>query len=131
MGDLNLTVKKSIPEAEVKRLLEEADWGQGRLSAHITQQMEASDIVFSVWDGTKIVAFCRVISDFSYIVFILDFIVSKSYQGKGVGQRLMKAILGHPDLLGIKKWCVLSPTNQEFFTQFNFEKSDEAMIRYG
>lgn len=131
MGDLNLTVKKSIPEAEVKRLLEEADWGQGRLSANITQQMEASDIVFSVWDGTKIVAFARVISDFSYVVVILDFIVSKHYQGKGVGQRLMKAILGHPDLFGIKKWCVFSPVNREFFEQFNFEKSDEAMIRYG
>lgn len=131
MGDLNLTVKKAIPEAEVKRLLEEADWGQGRLPAHITQQIEASDIVFSVWDGTKIVAFARVISDFSYMVVVLDFIVAKAYQGKGVGQRLMKAILGHPDLLGIKKWAVFSPVNQDFFEQFNFDKSDETMIRYG
>jgi N-acetylglutamate synthase-like GNAT family acetyltransferase len=131
MADLNLSVKKNIPEAEVKRLLEEADWGQGRLSAHITQQIEASDIVFSVWEGTKIAAFARVVTDFSYAVIILDFIVSKNYQGKGVGSRLMKAILGHPDLLGIKKWVVFSPMNQDFFEQFNFEKSDEAMIRYG
>ena len=131
MGDLNLTVKKSIPEGEVKKLLEEADWGQGRLPAHITQQIEASDIVFSVWDGTKLVAFARVITDFSYVVIALDFIVAKAYQGKGVGQRLMKALLGHPDLLGIKKWVVFSPTNRDFFEQFNFEKSDEAMIRYG
>jgi N-acetylglutamate synthase-like GNAT family acetyltransferase len=131
LGELNLTVKKSIPEADVKRLLEEADWGQGRLPAHITQQIDASDIVFSVWDGTKLVAFSRAITDFSYVVFVLDFIVSKAYQGKGVGQRLMKAILGHPDLVGIKKWVVFSPVNQEFFEQFNFEKSDETMIRYG
>lgn len=131
VGDLNLIVKKSIPEAEVKTLLEEADWGQGRLAANISQQIEASDIVYSVWDGTKLAAFARVLTDFSYIVIVLDFIVGQAYQGKGVGQRLMKAVLGHPDLLGIKKWCVFSPVNQEFFEQFNFEKSDEAMVRYG
>lgn len=131
MADLHLSVKKNLPEAEVKRLLEEADWGQGRLTAHITQQIEASDIVFSVWEGTKLAAFCRVLTDFSYVVVILDFIVGKGYQGKGVGSRLMKAILGHPDLLGIKKWTVFSPVNQDFFEQFNFEKAEEAMVRYG
>lgn len=131
MADLSLSLKKSVPEADVKKLLEEADWGQGRLAAHITQQIEASDLVFSVWDGTKITAFCRVLTDYSYVVIVLDLIVSRAYQGKGVGSRLMKAILGHPDLLGIKKWVVFSPVNQEFFQQFNFERSGETMIRYG
>ncbi len=131
MGDLSLSLKKSIPEADVKALLEQADWGQGRHTAHITQQIEASDLVFSVWDGTKMCAFARVITDSSFVVVILDFIVEKKYQGKGVGGRLMKAILGHADLIGVKKWVVFSPVNQDFFEQFNFEKSNEAMVRYG
>jgi N-acetylglutamate synthase-like GNAT family acetyltransferase len=131
VGDFTLSVKRNFSESEVKTLLEEADWGQGRLPAHITQQIESSDIVFSVRDGTQLAAFARVVTDFSYAVIVLDFIVGRAYQGKGVGSRLMKAILGHPDLLGIKKWIVFSPVNQEFFEQFNFEKSAEAMIRYG
>lgn len=131
MADLNLSLKKTISEEAVKKLLEEADWGQGRAVAHITQQIHASDSVFSVWDGTTLVGFCRLLTDNSYVVIILDFIVAKSHQGKGVGGRLMKAVLGHPDLLGIKKWVVFSPHNQDFFEQFNFERSDEAMIRYG
>lgn len=131
MAELSLSVKKALPEGEVKKLLEQADWGHGRLPAHITQQIEASDIVFSVWEGTKIVAFARVLTDFSYVVTILDFIVSKAHQGQGVGSRLVKAILGHPDLLGIKKWVVFSPENKEFFKQFNFEQAEDTMVRYG
>lgn len=126
-----MSLKKTIPEADVKRLLEEADWGQGRAIPHITQQIHASHLVFSVWEGERLVAFARVLNDSSYIVVILDFIVGKSHQGKGVGARLMKAILGHPDLIGIKKWVVFSPVNQDFFEQFNFQSSDETMVRYG
>lgn len=131
MGDLKLSLKKAIPEAEVKRLLEEADWGQGRTLPSITQQLQSSDIIFSVWDGDRMVSFARVLTDSSYAVIILDFIVAKTHQGQGVGGRLVKAILGHPDLLGIKKWVAFSPTNQGFFEQFSFEKSGEMMVRYG
>lgn len=115
----------------MKKLLEQADWGQGRTPAQIAQQIRDSDGVFSVWDGTKLVAFARALTDHSYIVVILDFIVAATHQGQGVGARLMKAVLGHADLIGIRKWVVFSPHNQEFFEQFNFERSDEAMVRYG
>lgn len=99
--------------------------------AHLTQQIHNSDLVFSVWDGTKLVAYCRVLTDYSYVVSIWDFIVAKTHMGVGVGSRLMKAILGHPDLIGVKKWAVFSPVNHEFFEQHGFVSTDEAMVRYG
>lgn len=131
MADLSLSLKKTISPDEVKKLLEQSDWGQGRTTTQIGQQIHSSDIVFSVWDGTKMVAFARVLTDFSYVVSIWDFIVDKTQQGKGVGSRLLKAILGHPDLIGVKKWAVFTPMNKEFFEQHNFEVTDEAMVRYG
>lgn len=131
MADLSLSLKKTISEEAVKKLLEQADWGQGRKATEIAQQIHSSDIVFSVWEGTKMVAFARILTDYSYVVSIWDFIVQKEYQGKGVGSRLLKAILGHPDLLGVKKWAVFSPLNQDFFQQHGFEPTDEAMVRYG
>jgi N-acetylglutamate synthase-like GNAT family acetyltransferase len=131
MAELNLSLKKTVDAESVKKLLEQADWGQGRKSTEIQQQIHSSDIVFTVFDGTKIVGFARVLSDYSYVATIWDFIVDKTYQGKGVGSRLLKAILGHPDLLPVKKWAAFSPVNQEFFEQHNFEQTDECMIRYG
>lgn len=131
MAELELKLRKALPEADVRRLLEEADWGQGRELAHITQQIEGSDLVFSVWEARKLCGFARVITDSSYLAAVLDFIVAKSHQGQGVGKRLMEAVLAHPDLAGVRKWVVFSPMNKEFFEQFNFEKSDEAMVRYG
>lgn len=87
--------------------------------------------MFSVWDGPKLCAFARVLTDYSFIVSIWDFVVDRPYQGQGVGSRLLKAILGHPDMIGVKKWAVFSPVNQEFFRQHAFEPTDEAMVRYG
>lgn len=131
MGDLNYSLKKALPEKKVQGLLEQADWGQGRSLAHITQQIHKSDFVISVWDETTLAAFARVITDGSYVAMIMDYIVHRDYHGRGVGNRIMKEILGHPDLGSVKKWVVFSPVNQEFFEQFNFERSDEAMVRYG
>jgi N-acetylglutamate synthase-like GNAT family acetyltransferase len=131
MVELSLSLKKTIDAEGVKKLLEQSDWGQGRTTTQIQQQIHSSDIVFSVWEGTKMVAFARVLTDYSYVVSIWDFIVDKGQQGKGVGSRLLKAILGHPDLIGVKKWTVFTPMNKEFFEQHNFEITNEAMVRYG
>ncbi len=131
MADLSLSLKKTIDADGVRKLLEQSDWGQGRTTTQIQQQIHSSDIVLSVWEGTKMVAFARVLTDYSYVVCIWDFIVDTKQQGKGVGSRLLKAILGHPDLIGVKKWTVFTPMNREFFEGHNFEQSAEAMVRYG
>ncbi|HEX9816418.1 MAG TPA: GNAT family N-acetyltransferase [Candidatus Thermoplasmatota archaeon] len=131
MADLSLSLKKTIDADGVRKLLEQSDWGQGRTTTQIQQQIHSSDIVFSVWEGTKMVAFARALTDYSYVVSIWDFIVDTKQQGKGVGSRLLKAILGHPDLIGVKKWTVFTPMNKEFFEGHSFEQSDEAMVRYG
>lgn len=115
----------------MKKLLEESEWGQGRTADAISKQIHASHLVFSVWDGESLVAFCRILTDYSYVVSMWDFVVRKDHQGVGVGGRLLKAILGHPDLMGIKKWAVFSPLSPEFFAQHGFLPSDETLIRYG
>src|SRR5687767_1142960 len=131
MAELNLSLKKTISEEAVRKLLEQADWGQGRKNTEVAQQIHSSDAVFSVWDATKLVGFARVLTDYSYVATVWDFIVAKEYQGKGVGSRLLKAILGYPDMIGVRKWAVFSPVNADFFEQHNFEKTDECLIRYG
>lgn len=131
MGDVTLSQKKTLPFEQVKKLLESSDWGHGRTLDDIGKQIHASDLVFSVWEGSQLAAFCRVLTDYSYVVSIWDFTVAKDYQGQGVGGRLLKAILGHPDLFGIKRWALFTPLNADFFEQHGFLPSEETLIRYG
>lgn len=131
MADLVLNQKKTIPSDPVLKLLHEHGWGLGREASAVSKQIHASDLVFSVWDGTQLAAFCRVLTDYSYVVSVWDFIVAKDHLGRGLGDRLLKALMGHPDLIGIKKWTLSTPMNVDFFEQHGFLAADDILVRYG
>lgn len=128
---LHLSQKKSIPAEQVKRLLDEYQYAHNRGANEVSRQMHASDLVFSVWDGEQLAAYCRVLTDYSYVVSIWDFLVGRRYLGQGVGGLLLKAVQSQPDLFGIKRWVLHSPMNREFFEQHGFLPSEETLIHYG
>ena len=49
--------------------------------------------VWTCWDDDKLVGLARVVGDGYTIIYIQDILVLKSYQGRGIGSKLLKLIL--------------------------------------
>ena len=59
----------------------------------LERALAASLAVFTAWEGDRLVGLLRCVGDGETIVYIQDLLVSRAYQRRGLGRRLMAACL--------------------------------------
>lgn len=91
--------------------------------------LKATDYYFSGWDGARLVAFARVLTDRIYRATLWDVIVDADYQGRGVGDGLMEIVLKHPVLARVEKFWLNTRDKQPFYERFGFVASPQGMVR--
>lgn len=79
----------------------------------------------AVYDEQQLIGFGRIISDGVYQTFICDVMIHPSYQGKGVGTKLMHALVKHCEQQGIR-WVQLfcAQGKQPFYEKLGFKTRD-------
>ncbi len=81
-------------------------------------------------ESAKPVGFARALSDGVIATTIMDFFVVPTYQGQGVGKKLIEYMLAHES---IKRTAVILATRDasSFYEKFGFKLNmDPVMIRY-
>ena len=63
----------------------------------------------------------RVISDFAVIAYLADVFVVPEHRGRGISKLLMRAIVEHPDLQGLRRFMLVTRDAHGLYTQFGFE----------
>ena len=120
---------KDVDVQQLQDLYTHAPWAKGRSLDGIRRMLKNTDYVFSAWDGTRLVGFARVLTDRIYRATLWDVIVHPDFQGKGVGELLLKSILAHPVLSGVQKFWLNTRDKQSFYERFGFVRSDQGMVR--
>lgn len=77
---------------------------------------------FGLFHKDKQIGFARVISDFSTIAYLGDVYVLDDYRGQGLSKRLMDAVMGHPNLQGLRRWILLTATADWLYDKYGFVK---------
>ena len=113
-------------------LSERAYWALGR-SRPTVERAVANSLCFSAFDGGRQVGFARVVTDQATFAWVCDVFVDDDRRGRGIGRRLMEAIVADPRLAGLKR-TVLATSSPGFYTRFGFEPLDRPerwMLRSG
>jgi N-acetylglutamate synthase-like GNAT family acetyltransferase len=79
------------------------------------------------------IAFARVISDFATFANLVDVFVLPEMRGRGYGKMLMKAIIAHPELQGLRRFTLATADAHGLYAQFGFTllgKPETFMERY-
>ncbi len=104
-------------------------WSEGRSVEGVRIMANHSSALFAlVEQGTdRLVAFCRVVTDFAFRGMLHDVIVDDDFQGQGIGRRLMEAVIQDPrladvDVIGL--WC--RPELVPLYEKFGFEPANQA-----
>lgn len=102
----------------------ESYWAKGISREKVERSIQHS-LCFGVYvasdDPVKQVGFARAITDFSTYAYLADVFILPEFQGQGLGTWLVKTILEHPELQGIRRWTLYTKDAHDLYRRFGFE----------
>ncbi|MFN8382321.1 MAG: GNAT family N-acetyltransferase [Anaerolineales bacterium] len=99
--------------------LSRAYWADQRPRNLIKRSIEHS-LNFGVYDNERQVGFARVVTDQTIFAYLCDVFIHEDYRGHSLGKWMMECIMAHPDLQGLRRWCLLTRDAHGLYKQFGF-----------
>ena len=116
-----ITDDKSILQIEViHRFLANSYWSKNIPVETVIQSIENS-ICFGVYVESKQVGFARVISDKATFAYLADVFILEAYRGNGLSKMLMKHIMNHASLQGLRRWLLATRDVHGLYAQYGFQ----------
>ncbi|MDR1509565.1 MAG: GNAT family N-acetyltransferase [Synergistaceae bacterium] len=119
---------RGVIAIELQELFRFTHWGRSRSLEQIERMLKGTNLCFSVRYDGKLVAFCRMLTDFVFRGSIWDILVHPDHQGKGLGSRLMNYALTHPAVRDIPIITSFSSDLVPFLKRSGFEYRDGLMV---
>lgn len=93
------------------------------------EQLARAHVASVAWVGARdargvLVATARAVSDHTKGAWIYDVMIAPDYRGKGVGEAVMRLLLAHPALRGVRRIYLRTRDAQTFYERFGFRDRD-------
>jgi GNAT superfamily N-acetyltransferase len=131
-----LTISTDRSELDVpliyRFLSEQSTWAVGISRAVVDRAIENSLCFGGYVDGRQ-VAFARVITDYATFGNLVDVFVIPEFRGRGFGVEIMKAVMAHPSLKGLRRFMLATGDAHGLYEKFGFTaplRPETLMERY-
>jgi N-acetylglutamate synthase-like GNAT family acetyltransferase len=104
-----------------KFLSEESYWSP-RIPRTVVERAIQNSLNFGVYHRTEQVGFARVVTDKSTFALLADLFILEGHRGKGLSKCLMRHILAHEDLQGLRRLLLLTSDAHGLYRQFGFKE---------
>ncbi|HEY0611770.1 MAG TPA: GNAT family N-acetyltransferase [Chitinophaga sp.] len=94
-------------------------WAKGIPRSTVERSLQHS-LCFGLYHEQQQTGFARVITDYTTFAYLADVFIIPSYRGKGLSKWLIKTILEHPELQGLRRWLLATADAHGLYTQFGF-----------
>ena len=113
-------------------LSEQSTWAVGISRTVVDRAIENSMCFGGYVDGRQ-VAFARVVTDYATFGNLVDMFVLPDYRGRGYASDMLKTILVHPSLKGLRRLTLATSTASGLYEKFGFtapQRPETLMERY-
>ena len=117
---------------KLQRLLQKhAFWAGQRSLPDLKRMLAGSTVTVSLWRGKRMVGFGRAHSDGLHRAVLWDVVVAGDLQGKGLGRRVVEALLTTPTIRDVERVYLMTTNSSGFYKQLGFEviKTQELLVR--
>ncbi len=113
INDMDITV--------IHAFISNSYWAKG-IPFNTMEKAINNSLCFGVFtDSGSQVAFARMVTDSATFAYLADVFVSKEHRGKGLSKWLMKIIIEHPNLQGIRRMALATSDAHSLYEQFGFK----------
>ena len=116
-----ITTDKSQLDIDLihRYLCDESYWAKGIPRDVVARSVENS-LCFGAYEDGKQIGFARAVTDCAVFAYIADVFVIDAYRGRGVGRMIMKAMMDHPSLQGLRRWSLVTNDAHGLYRKFGF-----------
>jgi GNAT superfamily N-acetyltransferase len=104
----------------IHEFLADSYWARG-IPRSVVERSIRHSLAFGAYHGQRQVGFARVTTDFATVAYIGDVFVVPQHRQCGVAKLLMRAILLHPDLQGLRRLLLATHDAHGLYAQFGFQ----------
>ena len=119
----NLTISTDRSELDVpliyRFLSEQSTWAVG-ISRVVVERAIENSLCFGGYVDGRQVAFARVVTDYATVGNLVDVFVIPEFRGRGYGMEIMKAVMAHPSLKGLRRFMVATGDAHSLYEKFGF-----------
>ena len=122
--------KIGISAGELQTLYRFTRWGRSRSLEDIERMIAGTSLCFSARyaENGRMVAFCRILTDFVFRASLWDLMVHPDHQGKGLGTSLLRYALEHPAVRPIPLVITYTSELAPFLSQLGFASQDGTLM---
>lgn len=119
-GDLVVsTDPQRLDVQSVASFLAGSYWATG-IGEDVVRRSIDHSIAFGLYDGDRQVGFARAVTDRATFAWIGDVYVVEEYRGRGLALWLMRCVLAHPDLQGLRRWLLATRDAHGLYEKLGF-----------
>ena len=100
-------------------LCNQSHWARGISRATVDRSL-AHSLCFGAYAGHDQVGLARVVTDRATFAWLADVFVLEARRGERIGAALMDAVIAHPDLLGLRRFCLVTRTAPALYARYSF-----------
>ena len=104
-----------------KFLTEDSYWSPGIPRSTVERAIENS-LCFGAYHRAAQVGFARVVTDRSTFALLADVFILQAHRGKGLSKELMRRVVEHEDLQGLRRFLLLTSDAHGLYRQFGFKE---------
>ncbi|MEZ4775898.1 MAG: GNAT family N-acetyltransferase [Bacteroidia bacterium] len=87
---ITISDRRDIKQEDILELYRANKWSSADKPTELCNALKNSHSLFSAWDGERLVGIGNAISDGFLVVYYPHLLVHPDYQGKGIGQMIVK-----------------------------------------
>jgi GNAT superfamily N-acetyltransferase len=89
----------------IHALLSTSYWSPG-IPRETVQRAVAGSLCVGAYEDHIQIGFARIVTDRATFAYLADVIVAEQARGQGVGQAMLRALMDHPDVQGLRRWLL-------------------------
>lgn len=119
-GDFLISTDKArLDIAVIHGFLKTAYWATN-ISLPIVEKALENSVCFGLYHQRQQIGFARVITDYATFAYLDDVFVLEAHRGQGLGKWLLNCVRSHPQIVGLRRWVLLTRDAQELYRKFGF-----------